>query len=112
MLDITAEQQRQVQRLLHLRLPHTTALAFGSRVIGWPYGRGPKPYSDLDIALLGLVQADAQALAHLRADLEESPLPWRVDLSDANDLPPTLRELVLQRGVRLQNRAEPQPSLP
>lgn len=105
MLDITPAQQRQVQQWLHLRLPHTTALAFGSRVMGWPFGRGPKPYSDLDIALLGLVPADAPALAHLRADLEDSPLPWRVDISDANDLPPTLRELVLQRGVPLQNQA-------
>jgi predicted nucleotidyltransferase len=102
MLDITAAQQAQVQGLLHLRLPHTTALAFGSRVLNWPFGRGPKPYSDLDIALFGLAQADAQALAHLRADLEESPLPWRVDISDAKELPSALRELVEQRGVPLQ----------
>ncbi len=101
MLDINASQQEQVQRLLRLRLPHATALAFGSRVTGWPFGRGPKPYSDLDIALFGLAQADLQALAHLRADLEESPLPWRVDVSDAEDLPPALRALVEQRGVAL-----------
>ena len=102
MLDITAEQQAQVQGFLHLRLPNATARAFGSRVLDWPFGRGPKPYSDVDVALFGLLQTDAQALAHLRADLEESPLPWRVDLSDANDLPPALRELVTQRGVLLQ----------
>lgn len=101
MLDIHASQQEQVQRLLRLRLPHATALAFGSRVMDWPFGRGAKPYSDLDIALFGLVQADAQALAHLRADLEESPLPWRVDISDARDLPPALRVLVEQCGVAL-----------
>lgn len=103
MLDINASQQEQVQRLLCLRLPHTTALAFGSRVVDWPFGRGPKPYSDLDIALFGLAQADTQALAHLRADLEESPLPWRVDISDANDLPPALRELVERHGLLLQS---------
>jgi hypothetical protein len=102
MLDISTSQVEQVQRLLHLRLPHATALAFGSRVLDWPFGRGPKPYSDLDIALFGVVQTDAQALAHLRADLEDSPLPWRVDITDANDLPPTLRALVEQRGVALQ----------
>jgi predicted nucleotidyltransferase len=102
MLDISTSQVEQVQRLLRLRLPHATALAFGSRVLDWPFGRGPKPYSDLDIALFGVVQTDAQALAHLRADLEDSPLPWRVDITDANDLPPTLRALVEQRGVALQ----------
>lgn len=103
MLDISASQQEQVQDLLRLRLPHVTALAFGSRVTNWPFGRGVKPYSDLDIALFGLRQADAQALAHLRADLQESALPWRVDLSDAQDLPSPLRELVEQQGAVLQN---------
>lgn len=102
MLDITATQQALVQQALKLRLPGTTALAFGSRVTGWPFGRGPKPHSDLDIVLFGLGQNNALDVAHLRADLEESPLPWRVDISDANDLPPALRELVAQRGVVLQ----------
>lgn len=104
MLDLTAAQQARVLRFLVLRLPHATAMAFGSRVAGWPFGRGPKPYSDLDIALWGLNTADAQALAHLRADLEESPLPWRVDISDAQDLPASLRELVVRHGVLLQGK--------
>ncbi len=102
MLDLTELQQHQVQRLLGLRLPHVSAMAFGSRVAGWPFGRGAKTYSDLDIALWRLRATDDIALAHLRADLEESALPWRVDLSDANDLPTPLRELVEQHGVMLQ----------
>ena len=100
-VDVTALQQAQIQRLLHQRLPHVTAMAFGSRVAGWPFGRGAKTYSDLDIALWGLRTTDDKALAHLRADLEESALPWRVDLSDANDLPTPLRELVERHGVLL-----------
>jgi len=102
MLDLTARQQDQVQRLLGKRLPHVTAMAFGSRVAGWPFGRGAKTYSDLDIALWGLREADDKALAHLRADLEESALPWRIDLSDARDLPSTLRELIERHGALLQ----------
>ena len=101
MLDVTALQQDQVQRLLGLRLPHVTAMAFGSLVAGWPFGRGAKTYSDLDIALWGLRKTGDIALAHLRADLEESSLPWRVDLSDASDLPTPLRELVERHGVLL-----------
>lgn len=102
MLDVTALHQDQVQRLLCLRLPHVIAMAFGSRVAGWPFGRGAKTYSDLDIALWGLRITDNRALAHLRADLEESTLPWRVDLSDANDLPASLCELIERHGVLLQ----------
>lgn len=102
MLDITAAQQALVQRALRQRLPNATVLAFGSRVVAWPFGRCPKPYSDLDLALWGISAIDDKVLAHLRADLEESALPWRVDLSDANDLPPALRELVRLHGVKLQ----------
>jgi predicted nucleotidyltransferase len=109
MLDITSQQLGLVQRLLARRLPRVTALAFGSRVAGWPYGRGSKPYSDLDIALWGLSPDDDEALAHLRADLEESALPWRVDLSDALDFPVTLRQLVEHHGVVLKTGlAQPQ----
>ena len=107
MLDVSALQQDQVQRLLGLRLPHVTAMAFGSRVAGWPFGRGSKTYSDLDIALWGLRETDDKALAHLRADLEDSALPWRVDLSDAKDLPTPLRELVEQHGFLLLDSPVP-----
>ena len=111
LLEVNAAQLAQVQHLLQQRLPHTAAIAFGSRVTHWPFGRGSKTYSDLDIALLGLAQTDLPALAHLRADLEESALPWRVDISDVNDLPSALRVLVEQRGVLLQGKAVLQASI-
>ena len=107
MLDITTLQQDQVQCLLGQRLPHVTAMAFGSRVAGWPFGRGAKTYSDLDIALWGPRGSDDKALAHLRVDLEDSALPWRVVLSDGNDLPPALRELVEWHGVPLSSMSRP-----
>lgn len=109
MLELTDAQLTQVLAMVQLRLPHAAAAAFGSRVRNWPYGRGAKPYSDLDIALFGLSKSDDTALAHLRADLEESALPWRVDLSDARDLSPALRALVLAHGVTLQKAAVPAP---
>lgn len=99
MLDASPAQQALVQRLIAQRLPHASAMAFGSRVVRWPFGRGPKPYSDLDIALWGLRPTDAAALAHLRADLEDSNLPWRVDISREQDLSASLRALVQQQGL-------------
>ena len=111
MLDITAQQQAEIVRLLRLRLPHANAVAFGSRVTGWPFRHGCKTYSDLDVALWDLRETDDQALAHLRADLEDSALPWRVDLSDAMDLPSTLRGLIAQHGALLQGKAVPRPAL-
>lgn len=107
MLDLTAAQRATVSRQLRLRLPRATAVAYGSRVLGWPFGRGPKPWSDLDIALWGLTSADAAALAHLRADFDDSALPWRVDLTDAGDLAPALSQLVSEHGEPLQGQWAP-----
>lgn len=106
MLDVSAGQRTLVCALIRQRLPHCTAIAFGSRVAAWPGRAGAKRYSDLDIALWGLEPADDLALAHLRADLEDSALPWRVDLTDARDLPDSLRDLVLRQGVRLRTRQD------
>lgn len=107
MLDAFPAQQSLVQRLIAQRLPHVSVMAFGSRVVRWPFGRGPKPYSDLDIALWGLRPTDAAALAHLRADLEDSNLPWRVDISREQDLSISLRALVQQQGFLFYGQALP-----
>ena len=105
MLDVPAGHLALVLDLIRQRLPHCTATAFGSRVSTWPASGSPKKYSDLDIALWGLQPTDDLALAHLRADFEESALPWRVDLSDARYLPNALRDLVLRHGAPLTGEA-------
>lgn len=104
MLDISPAQAALVMQLLDARLPGITAMAFGSRVSGWPFRRRSKPYSDLDIALWGMGSNHDLALAHLRADLDDSSLPWQVDLTCADDLSDTLRELVIARGDLLQGQ--------
>ena len=106
-LDIAQPQLDLVLGLLSSRLPD--AAVFGSRVRNWPFGRGSKPYSDLDLAIWPATPNNAGldlALAELRADLEDSALPWRVDVSLAQDLPVSLRQMVLQHGVGLQRAAE------
>ena len=108
MLDLSEADGAFVLALIRRRLPLCTAIAFGSRVSGWPSRGVAKPYSDLDIALWALMPSDDLALAHLRADLEESRLPWRVDLSNAQDLPDALQEMVRRRGMLLQVKIEQQ----
>lgn len=102
MLDVSASHLALVLGLIRQRLPHCTAIAFGSRVEGWPSRGSAKRYSDFDITLWGLSPSDDLALAHLRADFEESALPWRVDLSREQDLPDSLRDQVLLLGAPLQ----------
>ena len=111
-MDITQPQLDLVIGLVAGRLPGATIVAFGSRVRNWPYGHGSKPYSDLDLAVWptrpdtpGKSTIDL-ALAELRADLEDSALPWRVDVTLAQDLPASLRQLVRQHGIELLRAAE------
>ncbi|MCK9215788.1 MAG: nucleotidyltransferase domain-containing protein [Rhodoferax sp.] len=106
MLELAATQLQQIQHLLAQRLPHVYAVAFGSRIKGWPSGHGSKPYSDLDIALWGVRSVDDIALANLRSDLEESSLPWRVDVNLAQDLPASLRQLIERHGVTLHGQPD------
>ena len=76
---------------------------------GLACGRGSKPYSDLDRAVWPANANDPGldlALAEFRADLQDSALPWRVDVSLAQDLPVALRQMVLQHGVGLQRAVE------
>ena len=106
MLDIAPPQLALVRQMLARRLPGATVQAFGSRVTGWPFGRGSKTYSDLDLAVWPADGTTDLALAELRADFEDSNLPWRVDLTLARDLPATLAQLVQTHGVLLQPWAE------
>ena len=109
MLDVPDGHLALVRSLIWQRLPHCSVIAFGSRVSTWPTRSGCKQYSDLDIALWGLCPHDDLALAHLRADFEDSALPWRVDLSDARDLSDALRDMVLRHGMALMGKVEQPP---
>lgn len=103
-LNIAQPQLDLILGLLADRLPGASVIAFGSRVNDWPYGHGSKPYSDLDLAVWPARPRNPGidlALAELRADLEDSALPWRVDVSLADDLPVPLRQMVLQHGFGL-----------
>lgn len=98
-LHLTPAELTLLRQLLAHHLPGLAWHVFGSRVAGWPGSRGLKPHSDLDLAVSG--RPTDLTLAELRADLEESDLPWRVDVCLLDELPAALRELVQRHGVML-----------
>jgi predicted nucleotidyltransferase len=63
-------------------VPHREVRTFGSRVSGRAWR-----FSDLDLVVMGEEPVPDLVLAHLRADLEDSDLPFRVDLLQLRDLP-------------------------
>ena len=67
---------------------------FGSRATGTA-----SPHSDIDVAVQCAGALPAGTLAGLRERLEESHIPYRVDLVDLNTAEPSLRRRVLAEGV-------------
>jgi predicted nucleotidyltransferase len=82
MLDLTAEQRKTLRSIMARHIPGRAVRAFGSRVSGRAWH-----YSDLDLVVMGSEALLALTVATLRADLEDSDLPFRVDLLEERDLP-------------------------
>jgi type I restriction enzyme S subunit len=101
MLDVAPEHLRLVQRLLAERLPAREVRAFGSRVRG-----RAKPTADLDLVVMGEERIADLIQAELRADFEESDLPFRVDLLAWRDAPPSLRAMIEREGLEIQTAGE------
>jgi len=85
-LDVRPQDWELLCALLQTHLPQGASVwAFGSRVKGTA-----RPNSDLDLVVFALPDG-ARAVAHLREALEESNLPFRVDLHVWADLPESFR---------------------
>lgn len=74
-------------------------VVFGSRAIG-----RARRYSDIDVAITG-ASLCASELAAISEALEESNLPYRVDLVDLTDASDDFRAVALSRAVALEAHA-------
>lgn len=97
MIDLAPEQLAIVRRLLAAHVPECEVRAFGSRVTG-----KAKPYSDLDIALLGPARLPIGRLAALREAFEESELSIRVDVLDWHAISAAFRGVIADQCALLQ----------
>lgn len=77
-MHLTAEQLAVVLDVLRRHLPGREVWAFGSRV----HGRRLKPFSDLDLAVVGDAPLPLDEHARVLAAFSDSPLPFRVDVVD------------------------------
>jgi predicted nucleotidyltransferase len=92
-LALTPAQRGIVTQLLRTLAPQHHAMAFGSRVRHDSETASLKPHADLDIALSG-PPLELHQMFVLRDALSESDLPFRVDVSMLDDLPPQWRDSV------------------
>jgi predicted nucleotidyltransferase len=72
-----------------------TVYLFGS----WARGEAT-PLSDIDVAIEPHVALPAGTLARLRERLEESHVPYRVDVVDLRRATPAFRRRVLEEGIQ------------
>ena len=74
-IDATAADLLLVRSILSRCLSDREVRVMGSRITGHP-----KPFSDLDLVVMGDVPLDLATLADLREALDESRLSFAVDL--------------------------------
>ena len=89
MINIAAEDLATLRAVLSAHLSAGEVRAFGSRVSG-----AVKPYSDLDLMLKLPTRIDLQTMGRLREALQESTLPFRVDLVDWHSSSDEFREIM------------------
>lgn len=94
MIHLDQTQLKLVKRILSEYIPDRQVLAFGSRV-----QRTARPYSDLNLVLLGEEPVEADTLSELRHALAKSDLSIQVDVLEWYALSPSFRR-VIERGPR------------
>ncbi len=94
-IDITVEQRSLLLELFHRHLPGTAAWAYGSRV-KWT----SSPKSDLDLVVFA-GSAQSRQVGDLREALEESDLPFRVDLFVWDEVPESFKEAISEEHAVL-----------
>jgi predicted nucleotidyltransferase len=94
-LDIRPEQKALLLQLLQQHLPNVTVWAFGSRVKG-----SARTTSDLDLAVFSSPEQRHQVFA-LQEALEESNLPFKVDLLIWDEIPANFKINIQQQYIEL-----------
>lgn len=95
LLDISPGQQTLLMQLLQQYLPGVGVWAFGSRVKG-----SARPTSDLDLVVFAAPSQRPRVFA-LQEALEESNLPFKVDLLLWDEIPDNFKTNIQNQFIEL-----------
>lgn len=95
-LELSPEQLAIVRSILARVIPDREVWVFGSRVQG-----RAKPFSDLDLAVIGDQPLPLSASAELADAFEQSDLPIKVDVVDWATTGEAFRKIIASQKVRL-----------
>ena len=96
-LAMTAEELSLLQSILKRYAPDFKVWAFGSRVT-----ETYKPYSDLDLALVGDEPISIEMRAALSEALSNSALPYKVDIVDWASTSEAFQQLIEKQKLVIQ----------
>lgn len=99
MIDISPADEAIVNEILKKYVPKFEVRVFGSR-----HKWTTKPYSDLDIAIVGDAKLDKQTLYVLQEAFEESELNFRVDVLDWYAISDEFRAIIEQGYTVIQEK--------
>jgi predicted nucleotidyltransferase len=97
--DMTTSRERYLNQVKHIVLGHlrdrdVAVYLFGSHAAGTP-----RRYSDVDVAVDAKAPIPAGVWAALSEALEDSTVPWHVDLVDLSQVDPEFRRRVIGEGL-------------
>ncbi len=95
-INLTLPEKEIVVSILRRYVPDRYVVVFGSRV-----KRTAKPFSDLDIAILGEQPLSIATLAQLNEDFTESALQFKVDIVDWATTKESFRKIINSEGIDL-----------
>jgi type I restriction enzyme S subunit len=93
---MSAQELALVNALVAEWLPASDVRLFGSRARGTP-----KPYSDLDLVIMGDTPTPLSTLGQLQEAFACSDLPWRVDVVDWANTAPEFQRHIQANSVSL-----------
>jgi len=97
-IAISLSEWAIVETILQRYLPEHEVWVFGSRA-----RHNPKPFSDLDLAVINDVPLSMTQLADLSEAFSESDLPWKVDIVDWANTSDAFRKIIKSEWVRIKS---------
>ena len=97
MIDVSPAQLEEIKQILEQHVPGCEVRAFGSRVTGQV-----KPWSDLDLAVIGEQSLGFRRLGRLVEAFQESTFPFRVDVLDWHETSPSFQTIISREYALIQ----------
>jgi uncharacterized protein len=89
MINVPKKDLKTIITILQKHLADCEIRAFGSRVRD-----AVKPYSDLDLAIVGIDKVPLTTIFAIKEKFQESNIPFRVDIIDWNRISDSFKKII------------------